>query len=224
MACQGVTCCPSGSLKANPKVLASHALFPPRQAGPRPTCAVSAVNGRSPICPRLALPVDRRGRPLGRRRQAAPSRRHGRQPGRRRGRMSGPSREAAGSPRAWRQQPHPTAVTGEEGGGRHVEAGDRLETGGRRALVVFIRTLQNLDGKTPIDVPSSTTRSPGRRPQPAREAHLRIDAVVVAASKLLLCSAVMPCFASLPTRISVVRCMCDTPVQGLIGLIEYSYQ
>ena len=123
-----------------------------RQAGPRPTCAVSVVNGRSPICPRLALPVDRRGRPLGRRRQAAPSRRHGRQPGRRRGRMSGPSREAAGSPRAWRQQPHPTAVTGEEGGGRHVEAGDRLETGGRRALVVLIRTLQNLDGKTPIDV------------------------------------------------------------------------
>jgi len=39
-----------------------------------------------------------------------------------------------------------------KGAGKYVEGGERLETAGRRALVVFIRMLQNLDGKTPIDV------------------------------------------------------------------------
>ena len=39
-----------------------------------------------------------------------------------------------------------------KGAGRYVEGGERLETAGRRALVVFIRMLHNLDRRTPIDV------------------------------------------------------------------------
>ena len=134
MACHSVTCCPSGSLKANPKALASCVLFPPRQVVSRPARSVfrhETVVRQSH--PRLALPVDRRRRAPGRHRhRAAPSREAtGSLPREAAGAVAGGSRSRV-AVRVEAAAPTLPSRPERKGPGRYVEGGERLETAGRR--------------------------------------------------------------------------------------------